>query len=101
MKIGLVIYGELTRAPGRYLFDRYLVSGLSKLGHDLDVVSLPERDYGRQLLDNFSFRLRRQLRRGAYDVLLQDESNHPSLFYLNRSLQKNARAQCSPPESAR
>lgn len=91
MKIGLVIYGELTRVPGSYLFDRYLVSGLSKIGHDLDVVSLTERDYGRQLLDNFSFRLRRQLRRGGYDVLLQDELNHPSLFFLNRSLRKGAR----------
>ncbi len=91
MRIGLIIYGELTQHPGSYLYDRYLVRGLSRLGHTLDVISLRERDYGRHLLDNFSLGLRRQLRRGSFDVLLQDETNHPSLFYVNRSLEKSAR----------
>ncbi|MEO1332990.1 MAG: glycosyltransferase family 4 protein [Myxococcota bacterium] len=86
MRIGLIIYGELTQHPGNYLYDRYLVRGLSKLGHSLDVISLPKRDYGRHLLDNFSPRLRRQLRKAELDVLLQDETNHPSLFQLNRGL---------------
>lgn len=91
MRIGLIIYGELTQHPGSYLYDRYLVRGLSRLGHTLDVISLEERDYGRHLLDNFSFGLRRQLRRSRFDVLLQDENNHPSLFYLNRGLEKSSR----------
>ncbi|MEM6734037.1 MAG: glycosyltransferase family 4 protein [Myxococcota bacterium] len=90
MRIGLIIYGELTQHPGSYLFDRYLVRGLSRVGHTIDVISLRDRDYGRNLLDNLSLRLRRQLSRSAFDVLLQDESNHPSLFYLNRSLNKRA-----------
>ncbi|MEO0811335.1 MAG: glycosyltransferase family 4 protein, partial [Myxococcota bacterium] len=62
-----------------------------RLGHTLDVISLKERDYGRHLLDNLSWGLRRQLRRGGFDVLLQDESNHPSLFVLNRALEKSAK----------
>lgn len=91
MKIGLIIYGELTRTTGRHVYARQLVHALSQLEHELDVIELPERDYGRHVLDNFSLSLRRQLKKAPYDVLLQDESNHPSLFFLNQTLKQRGR----------
>jgi glycosyltransferase involved in cell wall biosynthesis len=42
------------------------------------------------LLDNFFFGLRANLAATPYDILLQDELNHPSLFLINRSLKRNA-----------
>ena len=42
------------------------------------------------MLDNFSPGLRFDLAEGPYDILLQDELNHPSLFLANRSLKRNA-----------
>jgi glycosyltransferase involved in cell wall biosynthesis len=47
---------------------------------------LPWQGYGRHLTHNLSLRLLQQLRTASFDVLLQDELNHPSLFWLNRRL---------------
>lgn len=52
----------------------------------MEVISLPWRGYGRRLLQNFSPSLLRHLSHANYDLLLQDELNHPSLFWLNRRL---------------
>ena len=86
MRIGLVIYGSLDTVSGGYLYDRMLVAHLAAAGDTVEVVSLPWRDYGRHLADNFSRAFYRRLRDGAWDVLLQDELNHPSLFLVNRWL---------------
>ncbi|NKQ36769.1 MAG: glycosyltransferase family 4 protein [Chloroflexi bacterium] len=86
MFIGLVIYGRLDAISGGYLYDRRLVDYLRSQGDVVEVVSLPWRGYGRHLLQNFSPTLRRRLSRANYDLLLQDELNHPSLFWLNRRL---------------
>jgi glycosyltransferase involved in cell wall biosynthesis len=89
MHIGLVIYGSLNTLTGGYIYDRLLVEYLQSRGHRVDVISLPLRNYGRHLLDNWSPGLRSDLVTGPYDILLQDELNHPSLFHTNRHLQRN------------
>jgi glycosyltransferase involved in cell wall biosynthesis len=86
VQIGLIIYGSLETLTGGFFYDRMLVEGLRRQGDEVEVISLPWRSYGRYLGDNFSRNLFQHLRDGAFDVLLQDELNHPSLFWLNQRL---------------
>ena len=88
MRIGLLIYGSLETLSGGYLYDRQLVASLQQQGDRVEVISLPWRAYGRCLADNFSASLTRRLLRLEVDLLLQDELNHPSLFWLNRRLRR-------------
>lgn len=88
MKIGLIIYGSLNTVSGGYLYDRKLVAFLRQQGDEVTVISLPWSNYGRHLAHNFSRNLYQQLRSADFDVLLQDELNHPSLFWLNRRLKR-------------
>ena len=90
MRLGLIIYGNIDTLTGGYIYDRILVEDLQSRGYQVDIVSLPWRNYGRHLLDNFSPRLRFDLAESPYDILLQDELNHPSLFLTNRSMKRNA-----------
>ncbi|MGD2099828.1 MAG: glycosyltransferase family 4 protein [Desulfobacterales bacterium] len=78
-----MIYGRLDTLTGGFLYDRYLVRHLRHKGHIVDIVSLPWRRYGRRLLGNFSLRLSSKLCGNQYDLILQDELIHPSLFWLN------------------
>jgi glycosyltransferase involved in cell wall biosynthesis len=108
MRIGLVIYGSLDTLSGGYLYDRKLVEYLRSQGDTVEIISLPWRNYAAHLMDNFSFRLPRHsiaARRGTndseggrsvsatrtqsrtgkpFDILLQDELNHPSLISANQ-----------------
>lgn len=86
MKIGLIIYGSLDTVSGGYLYDRMLVETLQRQGAQVEILSLAWRNYPRHLLDNFQSALIRKIRGAQYDLLLQDELNHPSLFLLNRRL---------------
>ena len=86
MKIGLIIYGRLDTLSGGYLYDRKLVEHLQDRGDTVEIISLPWEGYGRSLLHNSWFALQEQLRQAEFDLLLQDELNHPSLFWLNRRL---------------
>jgi len=80
MKLGLLIYGSLDTLSGGYLYDRKLVEYLRAQGDTVEIISLPWRNYAAHLADNFTFRLPPGL-----DVLIQDELNHPSLIFANRS----------------
>lgn len=91
MHIGLIIYGSLDTLTGGYLYDRLLVEHLRCRGDRVDIISLPWRTYGHHLRDNVSRQLFRRLRQAPFDALLQDELNHPSLFWLNRRLRKGVR----------
>ena len=91
MHIGLIIYGSLDTLTGGYLYDRLLVEQLRHRGDQVDVIALPWRTYGRHLRDNLSRQLFRRLRQAPFDALLQDELNHPSLFWLNRRLRQEVR----------
>ncbi|MEM7331257.1 MAG: glycosyltransferase family 4 protein [Chloroflexota bacterium] len=86
MHIGLLIYGSLDTISGGYLYDRKLGRHLHEQGHDVEIFSLPWRNYGAHLRDNFSRSLFRRLVDAPLDILLQDELNHPSLFWLNGRL---------------
>ncbi len=86
LNVGLVIYGSLDILTGGYLYDRKMVDYLRGEGDQVQVFSLPWRNYGRHLLDNVSLKLAGALRSARLDVLIQDELNHPSLFWLNERI---------------
>lgn len=79
MKIGFVIYGSLDTLSGGYLYDRKLVEYLRSQGDEVEIISLPWRNYFSHLTDNFTFKLPK-----GFDILIQDELNHPSLIGANR-----------------
>lgn len=87
MRVGLIIYGSLETISGGYLYDRQLVATLRQAGDTVEVIGLPWRTYGQHLLDNYSPGLRRRLA-APVDLWLQDELNHPSLWWLNRHLRR-------------
>ncbi len=90
MRLCLMIYGSLDTLTGGFLYDKYLVKHLRHKGHTVDIVSLPWRHYGRQLLDNFIPGNKARLFRKSYDLILQDELIHPSIFWLNQRHQKSS-----------
>ena len=95
MKIGFVIYGSLNTVSGGYLYDRKLVEYLRAQGDTVEIISLPWRNYGAHLMDNFRFRLplsdviarseatKQSPNNQPFDILIQDELNHPSLIGAN------------------
>lgn len=86
MRLGLLIYGSLDTVSGGYLYDHKLVDYLRSQGDEVEIVSLPWRNYARHLSDNLSNKLYQHLLSWQVDVLVQDELNHPSLFLLNQRL---------------
>jgi glycosyltransferase involved in cell wall biosynthesis len=87
MHVGLVIYGSLDTVSGGYLYDRMLVDYLTQQGDKVEIISLPWRNYARHLADNLSADWRRRLE-SDFDVIVQDELNHPSLAWINTRLQQ-------------
>ncbi len=94
MKLGFVIYGSIDTLSGGYLYDRKLVEYLRAQGDSVEVISLPWRNYAAHLTDNFWLRFRspggcpwkfrqQAVRLQNFDVLIQDELNHPSLIGAN------------------
>lgn len=83
MKIGLIIYGSLETLSGGYLYDRRLVATLRQAGHQVEILSLPWRNYPSHLFDNALLPWAQEIVQRHFDLLLQDELNHPSLFLLN------------------
>lgn len=88
MHFALVIYGSLDSVSGGYLYDRKLVEALKRAGDTVEVVSIPWRDTLRHMGDNFSPGLLEKLASLKADILIQDELNHPSLFWMNDRLRK-------------
>jgi glycosyltransferase involved in cell wall biosynthesis len=88
LNLGLVIYGSLEQRTGGYLYDRQLVAHLRQQGDRIEVFSLPWQSYAPHLLHNLSLRIDRWARAAAFDLLLQDELNHPSLVWVNRRLRR-------------
>lgn len=91
MRIALLIYNSLETVSGGYLYDRKLVEHLRSQGDQVEIISIPWRNYAAHLTDNFSRSLFNHLRQLRVDVLLEDELNHPSLFLLNRRLRQEVR----------
>lgn len=91
MRIGFIIYGNLTTLTGGYLYDRIVVKGLIKLGHEVEVISIPFGSYMQRLRLGFfpgSCLPLCDLSAGNFDILIQDELCHPSLFIINRRLRR-------------
>src|SRR5574341_239371 len=97
MQIGIVIYGSLHTLSGGYLYDRKLVEFLRGRGDMVEIISLPWRNYAAHLTDNIHFRLppsnvitssgsapsSQSPTHSKFDILIQDELNHPSLIVAN------------------
>ena len=88
MHIGLIIYGHLNTLTGGWLYDRLLVEHLRERGHTVEVISLKQHHYVRNLADNFSRRLYRRLLTQDCHLLLQDGLIHPSLVGLNQRIKR-------------
>jgi glycosyltransferase involved in cell wall biosynthesis len=88
MRIHLLIYGSLETISGGYLYDRKLVEHLVQQGDQVEVISIPSRSYLSNLSDNLSASLFERLTYLDTDILVQDELNHPSLFWMNRRISK-------------
>jgi glycosyltransferase involved in cell wall biosynthesis len=86
LNVGLLIYGSLDTLTGGYLYDRKMVEYLRNRGDRVRIFSLPWRNYARHVLDNASLKLAGALCSERLDVLVQDELNHPSLFWLNERI---------------
>jgi glycosyltransferase involved in cell wall biosynthesis len=85
MRLGLVIYGALETVSGGYLYDRRLVEHLRRAGDTVEVLSMPWGPYGRCLAHNLEGHYLDRMAQ-PFDILLQDELNHPSLAWLNGRL---------------
>ena len=88
MRIGLIIYGRLDTLTGGWIYDRLLVEYLRAQGHRVAVISLKQRNYVRNLADNFSRRLYRRLLDHDCRLLIQDGLIHPSLVGLNLRIKR-------------
>lgn len=88
MRIGLVIYGSLETKTGGYLYDRFVSQGLVELGHEVEVISLPGGWYPGRMAQGVLSGLARRMLAGGFDILVQDELCHPSLFLVNDRLHR-------------
>jgi glycosyltransferase involved in cell wall biosynthesis len=77
MRVGLVVCGSLDTSTGGYLYDRQLVEFLRAHGDTVEVLSLPDRGYVRNLAT-------RRVPELACDVVLEDELCHPALAFSRR-----------------
>ena len=86
MQIGLLIYGDIAAVSGGYLYNRKLVAYLRQQGHQVSIISLPQRSYWQHLSDNFSQHCRQQIINAKVQILIEDAMVHPSVFWLNRRI---------------
>jgi glycosyltransferase involved in cell wall biosynthesis len=91
MRIGLTIYDDLDTLTGGYIYDKILVDYLQRMGHEVKIISLSRRPYGRQLFDNVVPAVYRRIAQSSVDLLLQDGLCHPSLFYVNKKLKRQVK----------
>jgi len=91
VRIGLIIYKSLETVSGGFLYDQMLVNQLRRAGETVEIINLPWRSYSDLLTQNFNRSFRKRLRAREYDILLEDELNHPSLFAVNRWLKRHVK----------
>lgn len=89
VRVLLVVYGSLETLSGGYLYDRTLVRRLEAEGYPVRVHSQRLRaPYLANLAGNADPSLIRAAEDWRPDIIVQDELNHPSLFLLNRALER-------------
>jgi glycosyltransferase involved in cell wall biosynthesis len=85
MRIAFVLFGDLDRVSGGFIYDRLLIDHLRARGDVVDVVPLPWWTLTPALAANL-LPFPRAL--GGYDLVLQDELCHPAVFLRNRRLRR-------------
>ena len=96
MRIALVIYGRPDQISGGFIYDRALVAALAARGHRVDVVSLPWHEYARAVVSSAIGGGGRAVDRDGsvpYDVVIEDELIHPSVFTARAASGLAARGQ--------
>jgi glycosyltransferase involved in cell wall biosynthesis len=85
-----MIYGSIDTLTGGYRYDKRLVAHLRECGHQIEMLALPVARYPLRMIDNMAGTLLHRVAKAGYDILLQDELCHPSLFLLNRRLRRRS-----------
>lgn len=91
MRIGLVIYDNLEPRSGGYLYDSRLVETLYAHGDEVEILSQPWKPYSLRLLQNEDGGFLKRMLSGNFNLIVQDELNHPSLFSLNYRFKQRSR----------
>ena len=86
MNVGFVVYGDIETTSGGFLYDRKLIEGLRERGDTVQILELPWPSYPRGLYEGVVARLDRFT--ADFDVFLQDELAHPTLWGLNARLRR-------------
>ncbi len=91
MLCAFILIGSLDQCSGGYRYDRQMVNFLVEQGVSVDVISLPRWPYLFAPLLNFS--LIQRFRNKGYDVVIEDELAHPSLWLFNRWFKRHCRGE--------
>jgi glycosyltransferase involved in cell wall biosynthesis len=91
MNIGLVLNGHIDTVSGGFIYDRKILGSLKEAGDSVEIISLPWVNYYRGIINSLSSTLANYLKVASFDVLLQDELAHPSLFLLNKRISQRFR----------
>jgi len=83
MRVGLLIYDDINTLSGGYLYNRKLITYLQQQGDSVEIISLQQRPYCNQLLNNYDPESLASL---EVDILLQDELVHPAVYRTNNEL---------------
>jgi glycosyltransferase involved in cell wall biosynthesis len=92
MRVALVIYGELDQTTGGYLYDRKLVDYLKESGDHVDILSIDDMGYFRNLLSRRISLALEPSKLQDYDALIIDELCHTAVAGL---IPKFARSTCT------
>jgi len=88
LNVVFIVYGQLDRRSGGFLYDDHLRRRLEYRGHHVAVVSQKQgRLFG--LLRQNGRRFRDRITEESPDLILADELNHPSLFMAFRRLNRS------------
>lgn len=88
MNIGLVLCGNIDTVSGGFLYDRKILDFLRNAGDSVEIISLPWTNYCHGIINNFSSAITSKLTNRSFNVLIQDELAHPSLFILNKKISR-------------
>ncbi len=87
MRIGLIVYDDLEKGSGGYLYDRKLVEHLRNSGDRVEIIEVPQKERSLQNIEhNFSKELEKNIEDKELDILIEDELCFLSLFQLNKKI---------------
>jgi glycosyltransferase involved in cell wall biosynthesis len=83
MRIGFLIYGDINTISGGYLYDRKIIEYLRLQGDKVTIINLKQNNYFQDILSNQTENI---INTSDFDILIEDELIHPSVFKTNRIL---------------